>query len=181
MILIPHKNKGRKFGQNRIGILFREGFGLEGRLLRDRGGSCPWTHVGVFWGRPGRGVVYHADPHAGHHGRVTLDTLAAFTDPARARSWACYQIAEVNQPDAIRRWCAARVDEGIPFDHTYDLSDPTTMYCTEYVWRAALAEGVTLCDGPYTLFRLPIMGPRSIMLPEHLFQKGGLQPWFGSA
>ena len=125
-------------------------------------------------------MVYHADPHAGTNGRVTGETLAAFTDPARARSWACYRITGVEQPDAIRRWCTARVDEEILFDHTYDLSDPTRMYCTEYVWRAALAAGITLCDGPYTPFRLPIMGPRAIMLPEHLFQKGGLQPWFGS-
>ena len=165
---------------NRIGILFREGFGLEARLLRDRGRSCPWTHVGVFWGRPGRGVVYHADPHAGHSGCVTRDSLATFTAPARARSWACYRIVGMEQPDAIKRWCTARMDEGTQFDHTYDLTDSTKMYCTEYVWRAAIAEDLTLCDGPYTLFRLPIMGPREIMLPEHLFQKGGLQPWFGS-
>lgn len=68
MILISRQNKGRQSSSNRIGILFLKGFGLEARLPRDRGGSYPWTHVGVFWGRPGRGVVYHADPHGDSHG-----------------------------------------------------------------------------------------------------------------
>lgn len=54
------------------------------------------------------------------------------------------------------------------FDHQYDLSDTTQMYCTELVYFVYKKEGVTLADTEKTLV-IPIIN-KKCLLPGDLLE-----------
>ena len=62
---------------------------------------------------------------------------------------------------------------GILFDHDYNLSDSSQMYCTELIEFAYRKEGIDLSEGRITHMDLPVVRgtyllPSDLLLNKHL-------------
>ncbi len=119
-------------------VVFRRGSGLTSRavLAADRNGA--YSHIGIVVDSCGVMMVVHAVPgepdYEGDPDRVKMDTPQRFFSSMNAR------IGEVKRlcGDSATAARAARFAmevyrRGTLFDHDYDDSDTTKMYCCELV------------------------------------------------
>jgi uncharacterized protein YifE (UPF0438 family) len=66
-------------------------------------------------------------------------------------------------------------DERVHFDHDYDLSDSTKLYCTEFVEHVYSLAGVSISQGRRTHITFPSLSGDHI-LPSDLTEGGNLKP-----
>lgn len=148
-------------------IVFRRGLGAMSHAVTtaDRGGK--YSHVGVVADSCGVLMVVHAVPgeldYEGDVDRVKMDT------PERFFSTAYAAIGEVFRPqDSVRATqVAAQALEvykrRVMFDHDYDDTDTTKMYCTELVTFALRRAGYDVSSLVYSDFRIPGMNVHCIL------------------
>ena len=148
-------------------IVFRRGLGAMSYAVTtaDRGGK--YSHVGVVADSCGVLMVVHAVPgepdYKGDVDRVKMDT------PERFFSTAYAAIGEVFRPlDSVRATqVAAQALEvykrRVKFDHDYDDTDTTKMYCTELVTFALRRAGYDVSSLVYSDFRIPGMNVHCIL------------------
>lgn len=121
-------------------VVFRRGSGFASQvvLMAEQGGT--YSHVGIVADSAGVPMIVHAVPeerdYDGDEDRVKLERPEKFFDRTKAREGAVYrhQDAEVARhaaQRAMKTYC-----RGTLFDHSYDDSDTTQMYCTELVTHA---------------------------------------------
>ena len=160
-------------------VVFRRGSGLTSRavLAADRNGA--YSHIGIVVDSCGVMMVVHAVPgepdYEGDPDRVKMDTPQRFFSSMNAR------IGEVKRlrGDSATALRAARfaVDvykRGTLFDHDYDDSDTTKMYCCElidFVYRKA---GRPLAGQKRHYFHLPGLNPIRCILPSDICNSGKL-------
>lgn len=160
-------------------VVFRRGSGLTSRavLAADRNGA--YSHIGIVVDSCGVMMVVHAVPgepdYEGDPDRVKMDTPQRFFSSMNAR------IGEVKRlrGDSATALRAARfaVDvykRGTLFDHDYDDTDTTKMYCCElidFVYRKA---GRPLAGHKRHYFHLPGLNPIRCILPSDICNSGKL-------
>lgn len=160
-------------------VVFRRGSGLTSRavLAADRHGA--YSHIGIVVDSCGVMMVVHAVPgepdYEGDPDRVKMDTPQRFFSSMNAR------IGEVKRlrGDSATALRAARfaVDvykRGTLFDHDYDDTDTTKMYCCElidFVYRKA---GQPLAGQKRHYFHLPGLNPIRCILPSDICNSGKL-------
>lgn len=160
-------------------VVFRRGSGLTSRavLAADRNGA--YSHIGIVVDSCGVMMVVHAVPgepdYEGDPDRVKMDTPQRFFSSMNAR------IGEVKRlrGDSATALRAARfaVDvykRGTLFDHDYDDTDTTKMYCCElidFVYRKA---GRPLAGQKRHYFHLPGLNPIRCILPSDICNSGEL-------
>ena len=160
-------------------VVFRRGSGLTSRavLAADRNGA--YSHIGIVVDSCGVMMVVHAVPgepdYEGDPDRVKMDTPQRFFSSMNAR------IGEVKRlrGDSATALRAARfaVDvykRGTLFDHDYDDTDTTKMYCCElidFVYRKA---GRPLAGQKRHYFHLPGLNPIRCILPSDICNNGKL-------
>lgn len=160
-------------------VVFRRGSGLTSRavLAADRNGA--YSHIGIVVDSCGVMMVVHAVPgepdYEGDPDRVKMDTPQRFFSSMNAR------IGEVKRlrGDSATALRAARfaVDvykRGTLFDHDYDDTDTTKMYCCElidFVYRKA---GRSLAGQKRHYFHLPGLNPIRCILPSDICNSGEL-------
>lgn len=164
-----------------IQLVFKEGKGRDVRFYRDRSNSSDesspsWTHVGIEY----EGLVWHAfqgiytrenRTERGYPGSgVIREPLASFLDPAKTNTSCFYRIRELSefQEKEILGWCDRELKKKTPFDYTYDFSEKSALYCTEFVWEAFRFAGITLREPPFSVLHLPFVGDKEILLPVEL-------------
>lgn len=118
-------------------VVFRRGSGFTSQavIIAEHGGA--YSHVGIVVDSAGVPMIVHAVPgepdYDGDEDRVKMDSPEAFFSKVRAQRGAVYRHADsiVAQRAAQEAFKAYR--RGVLFDHDYDSSDTTKMYCTELV------------------------------------------------
>ena len=131
-------------------VVFRRGSGFTSQavLLAERGGA--YSHVGIVADSAGVLMVVHAVPgepdYQGDEDRVKMERPEDFFATIRAHQGAVYrhQDSAVAQQAAIHAMQTYR--RKTLFDHDYDDSDTTKMYCTELVTHAFRQTGKPLKD-----------------------------------
>ena len=133
-------------------IVFRRGYGAQSRAVANASRSV-WSHTGVLvrdtvadiW------TVVHAVPGEAPQGEpdyVKQEPLKVFFghDRAQAGAW-----LRVNCTDSMAsraaEYAIGKAAEHVQFDNDYLLSDTTSLYCTELVWRSYLSVGIDITDG----------------------------------
>ena len=160
-------------------VVFRRGSGLTSRavLAADRNGA--YSHIGIVVDSCGVMMVVHAVPgepdYEGDPDRVKMDTPQRFFSSMNAR------IGEVKRlrGDSATALRAARFagdvyKRGTLFDHDYDDTDTTKMYCCElidFVYRKA---GRPLAGQKRHYFHLPGLNPIRCILPSDICNSGKL-------
>lgn len=129
-------------------VVFRRGSGLTSRTVIALDEKGEYSHVGIVVDSAGVKMVVHAVPDEpdfeGDPDRVKMDTPAQFFSSVYA------QLGEVCRPtDSLVAQQAAMealkvYHRHTLFDHGYDDSDTTRMYCTELVVHAFRKAGVEL-------------------------------------
>ena len=114
-------------------VVFRRGSGVTSHavLLAEKGGA--YSHVGIVVDSAGVPMVVHAVPYEDDEDRVKMERPNEFFAPAKAQQGAVYRH---RSSEVARQAAEAAVQmyrRGVLFDHDYNSSDTTKMYCTELV------------------------------------------------
>lgn len=160
-------------------LVFRRGTGLTSRavLVADHGGR--FSHIGIVTDSAGIAMVVHAVPgepdYEGDPDRVKMEPAKKFFSTINA------SLGEVCRPtDSIAGEQAAVAavaiyHRGVLFDHQYDDSDTTRMYCTQLVMECYRKAGIELTGPPTHTFNLPGMGC-TCWLPSDLYHSPYVKP-----
>lgn len=99
----------------------------------------PVSHCGILVrGKEGFEVIHACMDllSVGARDGVQSDPLDVFCADARIHS---LMVSRLRAPEASRRLMVERAQEllrrQVPFDRRYDLSDASSLYCTEFLWR----------------------------------------------
>ncbi|MCD8079682.1 MAG: hypothetical protein LUF04_04490 [Bacteroides sp.] len=153
-------------------LVFRRGTGIASRLVLAADRKGMYSHIGIVICRDSVWEVIHAVPgepdFRGDPDRVKMEPVQRFFARDRA---ACGALMRV-QGDPARNRLAARqalacYEAGMLFDHQYDLSDSTRVYCTELVQRCYLKEGTDLAEERITPLNVPALNG-SYILPSDI-------------
>lgn len=151
-------------------LAFRCGRGLFSRIVTTAEEEGVYSHIGVVVKEEGRWKVAHAVPgereFKGDFDRVKLEDIGTFFAPGRAFR-GCIARTGVHIPDRLPAKAIRAARDSVEFDGDYDLLDSSKVYCTEFVWRLFMDEGVDLSEGRRTSVNvIGISG--DIILPEHI-------------
>lgn len=139
-----------KFPFHEGDIVFRCGRGAVSRsvLFLDRGAA--FSHVGIMARVGDTWKVIHAVPgepdFEGDPDRVKADAIEVFFDSSRAKVAAVYRIADSIAAWRASRWALEKYESHVLFDHAYDDTDSSKMYCTELVVCSFLRQGIDLIE-----------------------------------
>ncbi len=159
-------------------VVFRRGSGVTSRTVIALDQKGEYSHVGIVVDSAGVKMVVHAVPgepdFEGDPDRVKMDTPETFFSSFYA------QLGEVCRPkDFLSAVRAA--EEALKvyrrhtlFDHDYDDSDTTRMYCTELVVHAFRKAGVELVGEERHRVNVPILEVEC-MFPSDLLNSDYLE------
>ena len=118
-------------------VVFRRGSGFTSQavIIAEHGGA--YSHVGIVVDSAGVPMIVHAVPgepdYDGDEDRVKMDSPEAFFSKVRAQRGAVYRHADSIVAQRAAQEAFKSYRRGVLFDHDYDSSDTTKMYCTELV------------------------------------------------
>lgn len=159
-------------------IVFRQGSGLTSRIVQTVDKNGTYSHVGiVLRDKNGDCLVIHSVPdEPDYHGdvdRVKLELLDNFFGNGKA---ICGAVMRVHTDSATAYRAALHAldicKRNTLFDHRYDISDTTQMYCTELVYFVYKTEGITLADIENAAV-IPIIN-KKCLLPGDLLESNHL-------
>lgn len=151
-------------------VVLRRGCGMTSRavLMADRGGG--YSHVGIVVDSSGTMMVVHAVPeepdYEGDYDRVKMETPEKFYAPVNAKTGAVMRCTDSTVATRAAIVAMEVYRRGTPFDHDYDDSDTTKMYCCELVEFAYTRAGMPLVTAPRHSFTLPGMRIDNVILPS---------------
>ena len=140
-------------------LVFRRGTGITSHaiLAADHGGR--FSHIGIVVDSSGIAMVVHAVPgepdYEGDPDRVKMEPAVQFFSTLNA------SLGEVCRPiDSVAAKKAADTaieyyHRKVLFDHQYDHTDTTRLYCTELVMNCYQKAGIVLTGPPSHSFSLP--------------------------
>ena len=156
-------------------LAFRCGRGIFSRIVTTAEEEGVYSHIGLVVRDNGKWKVAHAVPgeheFKGDFDRVKLEEIETFFAPDRAFR-GCLVRTGVKIPDRLPEKAVRAARDSVEFDSDYDCDDPSKVYCTEFVWRLFMDEGVDLSEGRRTSVNvIGISG--DIILPEHILHYSG--------
>jgi hypothetical protein len=141
-------------------IVFRRGTGMVSHavLTADRGGA--YSHTGIVVDDGGELKIVHVvpgEPDAnGVKDRIKAELPEQFFALDHAIEGAVMRLQdEEDVAKRAARRALALVETGVAFDHDYDLTDTTRMYCTELLQFVFEREGCDLTDGARSHISIP--------------------------
>ncbi len=133
-------------------IVFRLGMGVSSRMVLAADDEGIYSHAGILTLQDGEWHVIHAVPFESEGkddpDRVKLEPLTKFWASDRAAKGA---VMRTDAGDSLAACAAAKAMEiygrKTLFDHDYDMSDTTKMYCTELIQYSYMTHGVDIAEG----------------------------------
>lgn len=152
-------------------LAFRRGRSFESRAVLEADSGGLYSHVGILARRDGQWRVVHAVPGEREEGdsidRVKVESLEAFFASDRAATGEIVRLVDAGDGSLAARKALSK--EGIPFDHDYDLSDTSRLYCTELIAHAYNTTGGHLNADSLTEVNFPLFGG-TYLLPSAIYQ-----------
>ena len=155
-------------------IVLRKGTGMTSHVVCAAADSEDYSHCGIIaLGEDGKLVVVHAVPDEpdfdGDPDRVKVEPLESFYSTIKSTKGCLLRL--VDSADTSLTSCAARVAMAVYrrrtlFDHDYDDSDTTRMYCSQLVDYAYLHAGVSLVGNKRHNFCVPGFNVQHVILPS---------------
>lgn len=149
-----------------VDVVFRAGFGVESRVLRQRPNAGRWTHVGLLF-RDGH--VFHCDARRGACVELWQNfSLGQSQDIGRV-SLRCSRPGEAR----LQATCQEMVGRGLGFADDYCdwQKNAQSYYCTTFICEALAKAWGFVALGPETIPRqtIPLLGERRLLLPQQLY------------
>lgn len=160
-------------------IAFRRGEGFASDIVtyKDRDGK--YSHVGIIVDSDSGLMVVHSVP-GGHPTQpgtdiIRIEPVNGFFAPEVSRSGEIMRIElDKEQRNRLTKLAIEKVRQKIPFDHNYDLSDTSSLYCTELIQLLYKNIGIDLAQGRVTHISVPGMTGDYIM-PSDIHQNLNLK------
>lgn len=134
-------------------LAFRCGSGVLSFSVTSLEGGGQYSHIGVLVRTPEGWMIAHAVPGErefdGDFDRVKTETPEVFFSSARA-SRGCLMHTGLTDSCALSHLRASALQlarDSVRFDPLFNLDDSSKVYCTEFIWRLFLNEGVDLSEG----------------------------------
>lgn len=153
-------------------IVFRRGVGLssEAVLYVDSG---QYSHVGIVANYQGKKMIIHAVPgekeFEGDIDRIKMDSIQKFYSHDKAVAGAICRPYDLGIGKKAANRAMELYGKHIPFDHDYDSSDTTKLYCTELLMYIYQKEGKELVDGDGHVFNVPFINHK-VYTPSDIFK-----------
>lgn len=152
-------------------IVLRCGSGMTSRAVQIADGGGCYSHVGIVVDSAGTLMIVHAVPYEHEDPKdeetVKMETPEVFFSSMRTSNG---RIMSCNDSTMARE--AAQVAmgiyrKGILFDHNYDTSDTTRMYCSELVEYAyKKGTGISITENARHNVNLPVFTYKNVILPS---------------
>lgn len=152
-------------------IVLRCGSGLTSKAVQIADGGGCYSHVGIVVDSAGMKMIVHAvpDEHDDNEkeDKVKMDTPEVFFSSTKTSNG---RILRYNDETKARKAAetALRIYyKGFLFDHNYDESDTTSMYCcelVEYAYKKAASMSIT--DNARHNVNLPAFTFKNVILPS---------------
>lgn len=128
-------------------LIFREGRSTESQIVTNLD-SGSYSHVGIMLHTKDGWRVIHAVPNETENDldSVKYESISSFIQPEKCIKAKVFRVSsnEKITKGAIK-YALQKV--GMPFDKDFDITDTTTFYCTELVWRAYKHVGIDISKG----------------------------------
>lgn len=153
---------------------FRRTNSIPGLLSHQADPDSTFSHVGIVSRSPDGWMVVHATPaDETGAGCVRADPVHLFAEHLSVSAIAVARYINATSTQRQKMAAAARGFIGRPFDGLFDSEDESELYCTELVWRAATAAGISLNRPLRPLTTL--FGSRTVISLTALTQQPGLE------
>lgn len=160
-------------------IAFRCGMGFASKAILMTNHRSSYSHVGVVVAIDGRWCVIHEVPYEGktrEDDKIYCEPIGDFFNADKACAGAIRRVKGLDNLSqiAVRKYVMRQNERGVPFDHNYDLSDTTHLYCSELVWRSFQEIGVDVSNGSRSKINTP--GFRGVhIMPADIELNGDLE------
>ena len=155
-------------------VVFRRGGGFTSRMVLFADTAGHYSHVGIVADSAGVLMVVHAVPdepdYEGDPDRVKMEPPESFFSGMRA-DIGC--VLRHRDRDVAKRAADAALEayrRGTLFDHAYDATDTTRMYCCELVAYAYDVAGGVLDTGERHDIAIPGLVLHQVILPSDFFR-----------
>ena len=161
-------------------VVLRCGDGVTSRIVRyaDDGGA--YSHVGIVVDSAGVMMIVHAVPDehdfTGDVDRVKMDCPDIFFSSIRTNKGHVLRTTDSVAAGRAAYEAYNLYKRGVLFDHDYDISDTTKMYCSELVEFAySKAAGISITEGRRRSLNLPAIEYDDVIFPSDFIASGRLQ------
>ena len=162
-------------------IVFRRGNSIASHMVLSADSSGGYSHVGIIVMIDGKLVVAHEVPGESLPGEIDIlktDPLREFFETEKAKSGAIMHVnCSISQKLMAINIVKEKLRINMPFDHDYNLTDSSKMYCTELIWHVYRRAGIDLTNGRRTKINIPLFSGDYI-LPSDIQASKCLQQFF---
>lgn len=159
-------------------VVFRRGGGIESHAVMLMDSEGAYSHVGIVVDTMGRKMIVHAVPgepdFEGDIDRVKLDSVEKFFSSVYAIRGAVTRPADSLCAHRAAQKAKELFRRGVLFDHDYDLSDTTKLYCTELVLFVFEHAGQKLIHTKPSHVELPML-KADVYYPSDVYESPFLQ------
>lgn len=139
-------------------LVFRRGLGMASHFIVTSDQVGLYSHTGIVVRQNDSLLILHAVPGEQQKGEIEtlkLESAAQFFAPKRAKGGTILRPKISKDLRQIAAQTALNLfNQGITFDHKYNLLDSSQMYCTELVWHAYLKTGFDITQNKRTHVKL---------------------------
>ena len=163
-------------------IAFRRGEGFASNMVVYHDIDGQYSHVGIVAMSDSGLVIVHAVPGA-HPNQSGSDIVRAEKVNEFYASWQSKRGAIMRMPldsmqqELLNQWALEKAQQRVKFDHEYDLSDTTLLYCTELLQLLYGKIGIDLSQGRRTDITFPGLTNKYIM-PSDIYKNENLTTIF---
>ena len=158
-------------------IVFRRGKGLMSKAVLYADGGF-YSHVGIVvdWG--GKKMIVHSVPHESEEedtlDGIKMDSIQGFFSQDKAVVGAIYRPYDKSICEESARIAIELYNKQIPFDHDYDSSDTSKLYCTEFIIFVYNKCGKSLVDNDGHDVNFPLINHK-VYLPSDICNSNQLK------
>ena len=159
-------------------IVFRCGTGMLSQVVLNADDGT-YSHVGIVVDSAGRKMVVHAVPDEPDFpddpDRVKMEGIDRFYDTGRASTGAVKRHQDEVAASKAAHAAMEMYRRNILFDHDFDDSDSTELYCSELVERAYMKAGHDIAEGRRHQYQMPAITRNPIIMPSDIYESSQLK------
>lgn len=163
-------------------IAFRRGESMVSEVVMYNDVDGKYSHVGIVVDSDSGLMVVHSVPGENaknpNYDLIVIESIERFFAPEVAEKGEILRMdLDSSQRSLLSKFAIEKVCQKVPFDHNYDLSDTTKLYCTELLQHLYEKIGVDLAQGRITSINVPGMSNDYIM-PSDIYHNNKLKSIF---
>lgn len=156
-------------------IVFRRGNSFVSNVVLTADKSGEYSHIGILIQYGGEIMVAHAVPGEDKEEFLKAEKVDTFFESKKALIGCVCRFSLSNtQRDILNTKAIHLINSKILFDHQYNTSDSTKMYCTEFVWNVYRSLGLDISLGVRSNINLGFV-KSDVIFPSQIYHHPQLE------